>query len=744
MIDIAVWKTLLGPTWLDLGNGFRNLFLLSCLLQASALGCLFARRGWFTKSSRLACFLTGAAVTPFAQYLWTLLLAGVFPQAPKLLYIGCLPALAAGYWLWLAVRYCRRLPALGRQAMAFLRRIVRLDKPALFSLCFALALGILLLPVCVRLSISMNAAHPGDSGEYMALATRFCEDRSLPELLEKEETLGHFRGNSHFPSLELYLSYGLMHTGGEYGYPNDKPMLTGVGILTFYLMAAYGALLLVVCRERKRWVLLGIVLLNLAPNLYESVNGAPRDLWRILALFLAALFFAGLGTEGNWKAYLKKLLAALIVSFTVMSAHVVCFVVLPFMVLAWVLTRWYAAVASGERKTLGALLKSAGIALSAAAGVLLGFAGNLWCYLRWGEMSPWRLMTTYTAAPWYEMYMAGEYKLEATTTTLNFWTSRYDILMAYATPIGLWGMRLALLTLALALAYLLWRRHSKTRILTAEGKLAPAGTKEGLCGAATLCYAALLTLCTLLPMTGLIDSKLYSFSGAFLALQRYTLQWFMLAGVMIAAALSALEGAWPKIQEWTRQKWGKLGAWVLRKPWGHGAATLYRTLPALLCALLCLLAFGEGVNQTGYRASFYRQSRQLMEDESALLDNGFLQRYGLLMAAARHVPKERKILLTRAGYQYPLKARGYILTANPIVPLMNLPLAEIPAALAAQGIAMLATEPKFWDERYFAKSTLSQYLSALPPEQILQDGDNMRLYILDPALAKAIAAEIAY
>ena len=38
-------------TWLDVGNGWRNLFLLSCAVQALALGCLFCAHGWFVKST---------------------------------------------------------------------------------------------------------------------------------------------------------------------------------------------------------------------------------------------------------------------------------------------------------------------------------------------------------------------------------------------------------------------------------------------------------------------------------------------------------------------------------------------------------------------------------------------------------------------------------------------------------------------------------------------------------------------
>lgn len=740
--DITLlWNALGGLAWLDLGNGWRNLYLLSCALTALALGVLFVRRRWFVKHSPTACFLTGMAATPLVQYLWTLLLAAVWPQAPRLVYIGVLPALSALYLLGVLIRHRKSLRLALGKGWAFLKRVCTFDKPALVSLCFALAMALLLTPVCVRLCGSMNAAGAGDSGEYMALALRYCEDRSLENLLSKEDLEGHFRGNNHFPSMELFMVHGLMHTGGEYGYPNDKPMLFGVGLLTFYMVAAFGALLLVLCRQQKRWVLLGALLLNLVPNLFFSVNGAPRDIWRILALFWAMLYFAGLRPGGPWPSYLTRLLVTLLVCFTVMSTHVVCFVVLPFIVVAWVLWRWYGAALAGGH-ALRELLGSVGLALGAAVGTIAGFGGNLWCYWRWGEVSPWRLMTTYTDAPWYTLYMQTEYKLEETTTHVSFLQGYKDILMDYATPIGLWGLRLALAGLVCALIYLIWRRASGKRVITASGVLAPSATREGQQAAGAVMLSALLTLCTLAPMSGLLDSPLYSFSGSFLALQRYTLQWFMLATVMIAAALASLETAWPAVLGWLHRRFSRSYAALLKKPWWKSLRGGATSAMALLCSLLCIWAFWQGIQQTGYSKTFYRYSRNVLEDEATLLDNGFLQRYALLMTAEKHVPGNEKILLTRMGYQYPLRARGYILTSNPIVPLMNLPLEEVEEALRKMNVALLATEADFWDERYFALSTLSDYLNALPAGQILEDGD-MRLYVLDSALAQEISAEWA-
>ena len=120
-------------TWLDLGNHWRNIYLLSCLVQMGALGCLFASQGWFVKKSRLACFFTGVAATPLVQYLWTLLLALVWPQAPRMVYIGVLPALSALTLVVLALRSIRRIKELIAQGISFAKRCLRFDKPALVN-----------------------------------------------------------------------------------------------------------------------------------------------------------------------------------------------------------------------------------------------------------------------------------------------------------------------------------------------------------------------------------------------------------------------------------------------------------------------------------------------------------------------------------------------------------------------------------------------------------------------------------
>ncbi|MBE5802084.1 MAG: hypothetical protein E7319_07330 [Clostridiales bacterium] len=724
-------------TWLDLGNGWRNLYLLSCMLTAFALGVLFSVHRLFAKRSRAACFLTGVAATPFVQYLWTLILSILWPMASKWVYIGVLPALSVLYLAVLAVLNLRRIPALFRKGWEFVRRIFRFDKPALMCLCFALCIVVLIAPVCVRFCSSMNSlVLSGDSGEYMALAERYCNDRSLQHLLEKEELEGRFRGHSHFPSLEMYMSYGLFHTSEDFGYPYDKPAVSGLGMLTFYVIAAYGALLLTLCREKKPYILLGVVLLNLIPNLYDSVSGAPRDLWRMLALMLAVVYFLGLNVRSQgWLRTLGKAAATLLVCFVVMSAHVVCFVQLPFIVVAWVIWQWLSSLYARDKQAGRTLLRSIVVAVGGAMGTLIAFSGNLWCYFRWGELSPWRLMTTFTEAPWYQGYMLQDYRIEETTTQLNFFADVDGILYAHASPVGPWGLRLALIALlgvGIALVIRRLKLHRQVKAVMVEhpsdGPVAVIFKQDeaSVHLADDLLYAALMTLMLLAPMTGILDTSFYSFSGTFASMPRYTLQWFLMAAVMICTVLAALHDLWPKLLDWLRSKHpAKVSEGLMQN---------LRALPAWLCVLLCLLGVVQGTKQTGYADSFYRTSRHVMESETLLLDNGFQEKFALLMALAEETDEDQMILIPRTGYQYPLHGRGHVLDANPIVPVMNLTLEEVPGELEHMNVAMLATESAFWDNRYYPASTLAAYLEALPQEQRIEHG-GMRYYLLDPRLA---------
>jgi len=730
--------------WLAIGNGWRNLYLASCLLQAAALGLLFAVRRLWVGGSRLGAFLAGVAVTPLVQFLWTLLLAFLWPNAGQWVYIGALPLAAALYLVWLCATRIRRVKSLFRRGVDWLNNLLSFDKSALVSLCFALSMAVLLAPVCVRVATGADNAQ-ADNGSYMALAQQYCEDRDLGQLLEKNDTEGHYRGNAHFPSMELFYAYGLMHTGDTYGYPYDKPAFTSAGLLVFYLLAAYLALLIQLTRGRKRWILLGLLLFNLVPNFVFSYAYAPRDVWRCLGVLVAAVGLVELRPNGNGKRYLGKLLFLFALCFTAMSTHVVNFVVLPFLVTGWVALCWLEALYLHTGRAGRTLLRATGLALGGAAGTLAAYAGNLWCYFTWGQMSPWRLMTTFTQAPWYQQYMQGEYRLEITTTHLNFWQARYDIVMAYATPVGLWGLRLAAAGLLAALVVLIVRRRREQAKLKSlftnmpsfrDGPVAffLSGTQEQRDRArrvAAVLAASLFTLFTLAPMTGLLDIPLYSFSGSFLTMQRYTLQWFMLAAAAIAAVLAAAEAEWPAALAWGKRIWGKLH--VSRQKHPARKALWARRIPAVFCAALCALAFVDGTKESGYWNSFYRYGRPMLTEESMAQDTGFLMRYQMLLQLKDLVPEDEKILITREGYQYALGGRGYVLTSNPIVELMNLPLSEMGAALKEMNVAALCTESAFWDERYYALSTLSEYLNALPKEQIMDDG-TMRVYLLDSDL----------
>ena len=214
---------------------------------------------------------------------------------------------------------------------------------------------------------------------------------------------------------------------------------------------------------------------------------------------------------------------------------------------------------------------------------------------------------------------------------------------------------------------------------------------------------ALMTLFTLAPMTGLLDTSFYSFSGTFLKLQRYTLQWYLFACVMIAAAGAYLEDKWPSIQ-----------AFVQKKAKRASCPLWTKQIPAFACALLCVGWFAEGIRETGYSASFYRYGRPTLTDPLYAQDNYMQTRYGALMRFSALLQDGQNLLITRDSYQYPIHSRALMLTANPVAPLLNLSLAEIPGELAKWNVAAVATEPDFWDNRFFAEIH-AQRLPCHPP-----------------------------
>ena len=130
-----------------------------------------------------------------------------------------------------------------------------------------------------------------------------------------------------------------------------------------------------------------------------------------------------------------------------------------------------------------------------------------------------------------------------------------------------------------------------------------------------------------------------------------------------------------------------------------------------------------------------------MENDDLLLDNGFRKHYSLMMAVADALPEDETILITQSGYQYPLKGKGYLLQSNPIASILNMTEEEIPGELERLRAGVIITSPSFWDDRYLIRSTLSDYLSKLPPEQIVET-EALRLYLLDSSLVPIAQAAL--
>ena len=175
-------------TWLDIGNGWRNLFLLSSALQAAALGLCFCLRGWFSPRHRAGLLphrCGGHAAVPVSVD--AAAGAPVARRRPSGCTSACRRLLAAVglAWMALAPRAQRFRAALrGRdaamRAAAQRRALLHMDRATVAAACFAACIVILLACRCACATRpAWRACAGGDAGEYLALAQRYCEDRDL-------------------------------------------------------------------------------------------------------------------------------------------------------------------------------------------------------------------------------------------------------------------------------------------------------------------------------------------------------------------------------------------------------------------------------------------------------------------------------------------------------------------------------------------------------------------------------------
>lgn len=83
-------------------------------------------------------------------------------------------------------------------------------------------------------------------------------------------------------------------------------------------------------------------------------------------------------------------------------------------------------------------------------------------------------------------------------------------MQSYATPVGEWGLWLALIALVCVIAYALVSRvrmRRRAQLEQSDGPSAVLNHSEGAAVASTAGLWALYTLLTLAPMTGLLDSR---------------------------------------------------------------------------------------------------------------------------------------------------------------------------------------------------------------------------------------------
>ena len=290
-------------TWLDIGNGWRNLFLL---LRASGGGAgpLVLPAGLVPAPGiRWPAFSRALAATPCAVSVDAAAGAGGGPRPQGGSY-RCAAGAGGG-----------RPAGWGSSRLTRLRAFLRVGAPAHampHSGCGPLRMDRATAAAWLRLAWSFClrrcACATCPAWRACAGATRAntwpwpnaTVRTATWETSWKDDTTGHFRGHNHFPSLELYMSYGLFHTGGQVGYPNDKAVFTGLGLNTFYVAAAYLALLIVACQGAGAgccWAWCCLTWCRICSP-WKARPGTSGAFWRCGR----CCFFAGLEPQGSLRS----------------------------------------------------------------------------------------------------------------------------------------------------------------------------------------------------------------------------------------------------------------------------------------------------------------------------------------------------------------------------------------------------------------------------------------------------------
>lgn len=488
-------------------------YIFSTVLTAIASG-LFFLRFRLVMEDRIGCFLCGFAFCPCLQYLWTMLLTPLVNGGSRYFYIVSLPLLSLG-WIVFLVLYKEK-----SVTVISVKRWNCVQKGIAFILFIIFGITVAHLVFYFLKAATSSSFVYSDNLEYFLKASYFADNRTLSSISYVNGVPdGSGVADHHFPSYVLYLGYAFMHTmATTIQFPHHgAPLLAAFFQLPFILAAAGGAFCAVGCR--KVWLLLLPSLLFGNSVFANGIWISTRDLFRFTLLFLFLASMISFSQE-KWEVRTRgRHIFFLVLSFLCASAHLLNFVIVCLLLLAWVAYRLFSVILFPEKgEKLNAVVVDIIIWASATfSSATLSFVGNIYYFLKSGKWGAQRLdLSGYDFYPEYnalingegvEIPPIGERLVKSLQLDENFLAMFFFFLMA--------------LILGRRIFWVIRKKYFERR------------------GERQLLFLALCVFFTFLPLSGMLDhERIYLFSVYFAQHPRYGLGFFF-CGILLMLTAAA-------------------------------------------------------------------------------------------------------------------------------------------------------------------------------------------------------------
>lgn len=374
------------------------LYIYSTIVTSIASGVLFTKR-CIIRKSWYASFFIGISMSPYIQFVFTLIIALIFREGiSRYVYIIPIPLAATVYLI-------RAVTLFDLKSYWLKRRMIKRKNINLVSaICIITGIVCLVFWVwyCYKCCITSSFIQY-DNMEYFYKASYFANHRGLSDIsYVKGIANGSALPDNHFPSYILYLGYAFMHSSADIiAFPLHKTALIAslffmVPVTCFSIMGVFLCWI-----DRVDFAFLIPCLLWVNNWFIYYVYGAPRDLFRLCGLCIVLAYISNyLDVKGKITIY--EGIALFIISFMGASAHILNSVYVA--IIGASLFVYYMIAIWNENEKRYKFLNMVKMEVAIVFGIVVAFAGSLYNYAVSGRWNP-AVRIDFSKYSFYDAYL---------------------------------------------------------------------------------------------------------------------------------------------------------------------------------------------------------------------------------------------------------------------------------------------------------------------------------------------------